>query len=278
MDQRDGALLLDQGTNQGGVGIEGVTADERPVQGAGRQGVDQFVRQSLFVTLPAFGQLHQRLAGLRIAEGDERGETAVQGLAVDREQGRQSRLRQLPGDHRAGQFARIEPGEHLAPAAFPGRGNPLPGIGRAAETDSSALGWRQLLHEAKKVADRASAAGKSEHGGGQHRVQRKLPARGRARVGDRPQRLGQAAGGLRRHAQLAKRAAFFSGECFARLAQALPRLGGERPQPEAFRLVMLHVVIAAVTAKAGRLPYLDPAGRLVARPGISLRIHEGLRQ
>jgi hypothetical protein len=82
--QGDGALVLHERTHQRGVGVERVARDNRSVECAGRQRLDQLVGEALFVARATLSQLEQRLAGLGVAEGDQGGEAAMKRLAIDR--------------------------------------------------------------------------------------------------------------------------------------------------------------------------------------------------
>lgn len=138
--ERDRALLLDEGAHEGGVGVEGVAADDRAVEGAGGQGGDEGVGEGFLVAGSALGDLHEGFAGLGVTEGDEGGESAVQGFAIDGEQRRQAGLRELPGDEGAGEFTGREGLEDFAPADFAGRGHAAGIVAGTAETERAALG------------------------------------------------------------------------------------------------------------------------------------------
>lgn len=209
LDDGERAVVLDEFTHERGVGIERIAADQFAVEGAHGQGVHQGMRERFFVAGSTAGELCEGFTRGGIAQGDECRQAAVQGLAVDRQQRRQRPLTELPVDHHPGQIRGVDRREHLAPTALARRRDDARVLGGAAKTQSPPLGGSQFLHKAKQVADGACPAGQAEDRAGEHRGQRKLSARGTARVGHRAQRLGQTFGAAQRHGQLSEGARLF---------------------------------------------------------------------
>ena len=145
LDDGERAVVLDEFTHERGVGIERIAADQFAVEGAHGQSVHQRMRESFFVAGSTAGELCEGFTRGGIAQGDERRQAAVQGLAVDRQQRRQGPLTELPAEHRTGQIRRRDRREDLAPAAL------APGAGRSAdsvqcpETPAPAAGPASIL-------------------------------------------------------------------------------------------------------------------------------------